>query len=41
MAAVRPTDEAGLRTISGVGPVKLARYGEAFLQLLREPTPEA
>jgi ATP-dependent DNA helicase RecQ len=35
MAALRPTDDAGLLAISGVGPAKLARYGEAFLRLLR------
>ncbi len=35
MSAVRPTDEAGLLAISGVGPTKLARYGAAFLRLLR------
>ena len=36
MAAARPTDEAGLLAISGVGPAKLARYGAAFLEALRE-----
>jgi ATP-dependent DNA helicase RecQ len=36
MAAERPTDEASLLAISGVGPSKLARYGEAFLRELRE-----
>jgi ATP-dependent DNA helicase RecQ len=36
MAAARPIDEAGLLAIAGVGPVKLARYGEAFLRALRE-----
>ena len=36
MAAAHPTDEAGLLAISGVGPAKLARYGEAFLRALRE-----
>jgi len=35
MAAARPTDEAGLLAISGVGPAKLARYGDAFLRELR------
>ena len=35
MAAVRPTDEAGLLAVSGVGPAKLARYGAAFLRALR------
>jgi len=36
MAAARPTDEAGLLAVAGVGPAKLARYGQAFLRLLRE-----
>jgi ATP-dependent DNA helicase RecQ len=36
MAAARPTDEAGLLAVPGVGPAKLARYGAAFLRLLRE-----
>jgi ATP-dependent DNA helicase RecQ len=36
MAAMRPTDEAGLLALSGVGPAKLARYGAAFLRVLRE-----
>jgi ATP-dependent DNA helicase RecQ len=36
MAAERPTDEAGLLAVAGVGPAKLARYGEVFLRLLRE-----
>jgi ATP-dependent DNA helicase RecQ len=35
MAATRPHDEAGMLAISGVGPAKLARYGEAFLDVLR------
>ena len=36
MAATRPTDEAGLLAVPGVGPAKLARYGEAFLRVLRD-----
>src|SRR5262249_7996550 len=36
MVAMRPTDEAGLLTVSGVGPTKLQRYGAAFLRVLRE-----
>ncbi len=36
MAAARPTDEAGLLAVPGVGPAKLARYGAAFLRLLRD-----
>ncbi len=35
MAAERPRDEVGLLAISGVGPAKLARYGAAFLRVLR------
>jgi len=35
MAAERPTDEAALLAVAGVGPAKLARYGEAFLRALR------
>jgi ATP-dependent DNA helicase RecQ len=36
MAAERPRDEAGLLAVAGVGPAKLARYGQAFLRVLRE-----
>jgi ATP-dependent DNA helicase RecQ len=36
MASGRPTDEAGLLAVPGVGPAKLARYGQAFLRVLRE-----
>jgi ATP-dependent DNA helicase RecQ len=36
MAAERPTDEAGLLAVAGVGPAKLARYGAAFLRVLRD-----
>ena len=36
MAAARPTDDAGLLAIAGVGPAKLARYGAEFLRVLRE-----
>jgi len=36
MAAERPIDEAGLLAVAGVGPAKLARYGQQFLQVLRE-----
>ena len=36
MAAERPTDEAGLLAVSGVGPAKLARYGAALLRVLRD-----
>jgi len=36
MATLRPSDEAGLLAVPGIGPAKLARYGAAFLRLLRE-----
>ena len=36
MAATRPTDDAGLLSVPGVGPAKLARYGAAFLRALGE-----
>ncbi len=35
LAAIRPTSEAELLEISGVGPTKLERYGARFLDLLR------
>jgi ATP-dependent DNA helicase RecQ len=35
MARRRPLDRPGLLAVSGVGPVKLERYGEAFLDVLR------
>ena len=35
MAASLPTTERDLLAISGVGPVKLERYGARFLELLR------
>lgn len=35
MAALRPTTLGELSRIPGVGPTKLARYGEAFLKVLR------
>ncbi|TMB55108.1 MAG: ATP-dependent DNA helicase RecQ [Deltaproteobacteria bacterium] len=35
LAAVRPIDDAGFLAVPGVGPAKLARYGEAFLRVLR------
>jgi ATP-dependent DNA helicase RecQ len=36
MAAEHPVDEAGFLAIAGVGPAKLARYGAAFLRVLRD-----
>jgi len=35
MVAARPTTEAELLNVSGVGPKKLESYGEAFLEVLR------
>jgi len=36
MAAARPTDDAGLLAVPGIGPAKLARYGAAFLRELEK-----
>jgi superfamily II DNA helicase RecQ len=35
----RPRTTAELLGVSGVGPVKAARYGDAFLRALREAGP--
>lgn len=40
MAERRPTGEAELLSISGVGPKKLASYGDAFLEVLRNAADE-
>lgn len=39
MAVQRPTTEAAMLEVPGVGPTKLARYGQAFLELLSESPP--
>ena len=36
MAASRPKTDAELLGVSGVGPAKLQRYGDAFISLIRE-----
>jgi ATP-dependent DNA helicase RecQ len=36
MAALRPTSLAALAEVPGVGKAKLDRYGEAFLEVIRE-----
>jgi ATP-dependent DNA helicase RecQ len=36
MATCRPTTPADLLAISGVGPKKVAAYGQAFLDLIRD-----
>ncbi|MEX2494690.1 MAG: DNA helicase RecQ [Woeseia sp.] len=36
MLLERPCDEAALLSVSGVGQAKLARYGEAFLAIMRQ-----
>ena len=36
LAALKPTDRQAMLGISGVGPAKLERYGEAFLSAIRE-----
>ena len=35
MAARRPTSDAELLDVNGVGPQKLERYGDAFLEVIR------
>ena len=34
LATHRPTTDAGLRSISGIGPAKLTAYGEAVKEVL-------
>jgi ATP-dependent DNA helicase RecQ len=41
MAQRRPTNEADLRSVHGVGETKLTRYGDAFLQIIREDGAES
>ena len=36
MAAERPLTEDALRTVSGVGERKLARFGRAFIEVISE-----
>ena len=36
MAAAKPTDHQAMLRVSGVGPAKLERYGDAFLTVLQE-----
>ena len=36
MATAKPTDRQAMLLISGVGPAKLERYGDAFLTVIRE-----
>ena len=36
LASVKPTDQAAMLRVSGVGPAKLERYGEAFLSAIRK-----
>lgn len=38
MAKKRPKNRVELLSISGVGEVKARRYGEAFIQVIREHT---
>ena len=40
MSRERPVDEQGLMEISGVGQVKLERYGERFLRAIAEYRPD-
>ena len=41
LAAAKPRDSAEMLRVSGVGPAKLERYGEAFLGVIRESTRSA
>jgi ATP-dependent DNA helicase RecQ len=36
LAKAHPTDEGDMLRVSGVGPAKLEKYGEAFLRVLRD-----
>ncbi len=36
LASTKPTDQAAMLRVSGVGPAKLERYGEAFLSAIRK-----
>ena len=36
MAAAKPTDRQAMLRVSGVGPAKLERYGDAFLTVIQE-----
>jgi DNA helicase-2/ATP-dependent DNA helicase PcrA len=38
LAAKRPTTLAGLRTVTGIGPTKLDRYGDEILEVLESVT---
>jgi ATP-dependent DNA helicase RecQ len=41
MAARRPSDRSQMLDVTGVGPVKFERYGDAFLQALHAASREA
>jgi superfamily II DNA helicase RecQ len=36
VAAVQPTTRPGLLDLAGIGPVKVERYGDAVLELVRK-----
>ncbi|MCY3968250.1 MAG: HRDC domain-containing protein [bacterium] len=36
MSTHRPTTDAGLRAVSGIGPAKLAAYGEEVKEVLKQ-----
>ena len=40
IAAARPYDREGLRQVKGIGPAKLASYGDALLRLITASPPE-
>jgi DNA helicase II / ATP-dependent DNA helicase PcrA len=41
LAALRPSDQAGLLTVPGLGPVKVSRYGATLLALVARPAVSA
>jgi superfamily II DNA helicase RecQ len=36
LAQAHPTTESDMLRVSGVGPAKLEKYGEAYLRILRD-----
>jgi len=41
LVARRPTDYAGLRACTGIGPAKVENYGDDLLAVIAEATPTA
>jgi ATP-dependent DNA helicase RecQ len=40
IAAARPFDREGLRQVKGIGPAKLASYGDTLLRIITTVSPE-